>query len=76
MEKGILRQMRRLLPSLMKVGRQMWMDYDKGADVLYISFERHQNANDSEMQDDAIIHKRRKKVVGLTFLNASQFYSS
>ena len=32
------------------------IDYDKEADVLYISFEKPQNADDSIMQGNMIIH--------------------
>jgi uncharacterized protein YuzE len=52
--------------------KQMWIDYDHEADVLYISFQRPQKATDSEMRDDGIIvHRRRKQIVGLTVLEAS-----
>jgi uncharacterized protein YuzE len=52
--------------------KQMWIDYDREADVLYISFQRPQKATDSEMRDDGIIvHRRRKQIVGLTVLEAS-----
>lgn len=48
------------------------VDYDSDADVLYISFERPQKATDSEMRDDGIIiHRRGKRVVGVTILDAS-----
>jgi hypothetical protein len=33
----------------------MWIDYDDEADVLYISFEKPQQATDSEMLDDGIL---------------------
>ncbi|MEE9294681.1 MAG: DUF2283 domain-containing protein [Phycisphaerae bacterium] len=52
--------------------RRMWIDYDAEADVLYISFQRPQRAGDSEMRDDGvIIHRRAKRIVGLTILDAS-----
>lgn len=51
-----------------------WFDYDKEADVLYISFERPQQATDSEMEaDDIIVRRRGKRIVGLTILRASRF---
>lgn len=51
---------------------RMVVDYDSEADVLYISFERPQKATDSEMRDDGIIlHRRGKRVVGVTILDAS-----
>jgi uncharacterized protein YuzE len=51
---------------------RMSVDYDADADVLYLSFERPQKATDSEMRDDGIIiHRRGKKIVGVTILEAS-----
>ncbi len=59
----------------MKIASQMWIDYDKEVDVLYISFEKPQHADDSLMEDNFIIHKRKDKIVGLTLLHASEFNS-
>jgi uncharacterized protein YuzE len=54
-----------------------WFDYDRDADVLYVSFEKPQQATDSEMTpEDIIVRKRDKKIVGLTILNASRFERS
>ena len=53
--------------------RQMWTDYDSQADVLYISFRKPQQADDSLMEDDGnIYHYRGEELVGITVLNASQ----
>lgn len=50
----------------------MWVDYDKEADVLYISFKRPQKATDSEMLDNGIILRFKKDdLVGITVLDAS-----
>jgi uncharacterized protein YuzE len=51
--------------------RQMWTDYDAEADVLYISFRKPQQANDSVMEPDGIHHYRDGELVGLTILHAS-----
>jgi uncharacterized protein YuzE len=52
--------------------KQLWIDYDEEADVLYLSFFKPQRATDSEMRDDGIIvHWRGKKIVGLTIQDAS-----
>jgi len=80
MEKGIVKEIEKILPqvmkvSMMKIARQMWFDYDKQADVLYISFERPQHADDSIMEGDSVIHLREKKVVGVTVLHASKHAS-
>ncbi len=51
----------------------IWIDYDREADVLYINFERPQEATDSVLRDDVLIRKRDGKIIGLTILNASKF---
>jgi len=52
--------------------RQIWLDYDDEADVLYISFRKPQQANDSIMEDDGnIYHYRDDELVGVTVLGAS-----
>jgi len=53
--------------------RRMWIDYDKGADVLYINFKRPQKATDSEMTKEGILLRyREKELVGMTILDASK----
>jgi uncharacterized protein YuzE len=61
------------VPQLVRLpAKQMWIDYDTEADVLYLSFSKPQRATDSELRDDGIIvHRRGKKVVGLTIQDAS-----
>ena len=53
--------------------RQMWLDYDAEADVLYIHFEQHPASTYSKMRDDGIIlDYKDNQLVGLTVLEASQ----
>jgi uncharacterized protein YuzE len=53
--------------------RQTWIDYDEQADVLYISFRKPQQANDSLMEDDGkIYHYHDDELVGVTVMNASK----
>jgi len=61
------------VPQLVRFpAKHLWIDYDAEADVLYLSFAKPQRATDSEMRDDGIIvHRRGKKVVGLTIQDAS-----
>ena len=61
------------VPQLVRFpAKQMWIDYDEEADVLYLSFRKPQKATDSELRDDGIIvHRRGKEVVGLTIQDAS-----
>ncbi len=61
------------LPHLLNLpSKSFWIDYDKEADVLYVSFEKPQNADNSMLEDDAIIHYRCGEVVGVTVLAASK----
>jgi uncharacterized protein YuzE len=62
-----------IAPSLVDLPEsRMWVVYDAEADVLYVGFQRPQRATDSEMRDDGvIIHRRGKRVVGLTIREAS-----
>lgn len=53
---------------------QLWVDYDREVDVLYISFGKPQKADDSEHGTDGIIRRKKKsKMVGITVLNASRY---
>jgi uncharacterized protein YuzE len=52
--------------------RRFWVDYDREADVLYISFQHPQKATDTEMTDEGILLRYRgKQLVGITVLDAS-----
>lgn len=52
--------------------KQIWIDYDEDADVLYLSFCKPQKVTDGDLRDDGIIvHHRGKKAVGLTIQDAS-----
>ena len=52
---------------------KMWIDYDKEADVLYISFKRPQKATESAMLKEGILLRYKKnELVGITVLEASK----
>lgn len=52
--------------------QHMWLDYDKEADVLYVSFRKPQRARETiELDDEILVRKDGKDIVGLTVLNAS-----
>ncbi len=54
--------------------KRFHVDYDKDANVLYISFERPQKATDTEVTEEGILLRYREdKLVGITILNASRF---
>ncbi len=51
---------------------RMWIDYDREADVLYLSFRKPKRAKETiETDDDILIRKDGKEIVGLTILHAS-----
>lgn len=51
----------------------VWTNYDKEADVLYMNFKKPAVADDSELTDDNIIIRYEgKEVIGITILNASK----
>ncbi len=50
----------------------IWIDYDKDADVLYLSFRKPQRAEKTvETDDDVLIRTDGDEIVGITILNAS-----
>ena len=50
----------------------MWFDYDKDADVLYVSFEKPQRATDSVLQDDNVLLRYRgKRLIGITIIGTN-----
>lgn len=52
--------------------RRFWVDYDKEADVLYISFQRPQKATNTKITDEGILLRyRNDQLVGVTVLDAS-----
>ena len=54
--------------------KRFHVDYDKEADILYISFERPQKATDTKVTDEGVLLRYREdKLVGITILNASRF---
>lgn len=75
MEETIIKKVEKIVPEVVDLFLEhLWMDYDKSADVLYVSFEKPQHADESEIfENDTIVHTRKKKIVGVTVLNASKF---
>ncbi|OIO87680.1 MAG: hypothetical protein AUK03_17555 [Anaerolineae bacterium CG2_30_64_16] len=51
---------------------RFWVDYDKEADVLYISLQRPQKATNTKMTDEGILLRYSgDRLVGITILDAS-----
>ena len=52
--------------------KHIWVDYDKEADVLYLSFRKPQRAKKTiETDDDVLIRTDDNQIVGITIMNAS-----
>ncbi len=52
--------------------QQVWIDYDREVDVLYMSFRKPQRATESvEIEEDVLIRKDGSDIVGITVMNAS-----
>ncbi|MBN1866003.1 DUF2283 domain-containing protein [Candidatus Sumerlaeota bacterium] len=52
--------------------RHVWIDYDKEADVLHMSFRKSQGATKTvEVNEDILVRKGGRTVVGVTIMNAS-----
>ncbi|MDI6770210.1 MAG: DUF2283 domain-containing protein [Anaerolineales bacterium] len=53
--------------------KNIWLTYDKEADVLYLNFKKPSHADDSELLDnDVIVRYENEDIVGMTILNASK----
>jgi len=51
----------------------VWINYDKEADVMYINFKRPSNADNSEITDDDIIVRYENgEIIGITVMHASK----
>jgi uncharacterized protein YuzE len=74
METAEISQIFKALPFIKNTGaKHLWFDFDDEADVLYISFERPQNATDTDFfKDDILLRLREDKIVGITITNASK----
>ncbi|MBI5325708.1 MAG: DUF2283 domain-containing protein [Ignavibacteriae bacterium] len=63
-----------IIPHILNIAeKQMWLDYDNDADVLYVNFKKPQRATDSEMLENGVfLRYKDNDVVGLTKLDASK----
>jgi uncharacterized protein YuzE len=74
MATAAVKEIFKALPHIKKTGaKHIWFDFDEGADVLYISLEKPQNATDTDILENGIfLRTRGKKVVGITITNFSK----
>lgn len=78
MEQRIINSSKMAVADLVQLARfgndKLFIDYDKEADVLYVSFGKPQKADNAIQGKDGIIRRKKdSKVVGLTILNTSRF---
>jgi len=68
--RGVVKEVFEAMPHLKRLpSDHFWVDYDREADVLYVSFDRPQRATDSVMQDDNVLLRYRgRKLVGITVI--------
>ncbi len=73
-EKEIVRSALKAVAGLVGLpSSQMWVDYDREADVLYLNFRRPPVEAEGEMTEDGILVRRMGvEVVGVTILDASK----
>ncbi|HOV81903.1 MAG TPA: DUF2283 domain-containing protein [Methanothrix sp.] len=63
-----------VVPHLLKMpSKRIWIDYDEDADVLYISFQKPQHADESEMDENIIYHYQGEDLVGITVIGAKKY---
>lgn len=73
MDTSTVNEIIRDVTGLLKICDQWWLDFDREADVLYISLKRPQQATDSELtDDDVLLSYHDDELVGITVLHASQ----
>jgi uncharacterized protein YuzE len=73
MSSGLLDNCMTMASDMLKLPMEhIWLDYDKEADVLYMSFRKPQRATKTiELDNHVLVRKDGNSIVGLTVLNAS-----
>ena len=62
------------IPYMLKMpSHRIWIDYDEDMDVLYMSFQKPQHADDSIMEGNVVYHYSGKKIVGITVIGAKKY---
>jgi uncharacterized protein YuzE len=68
-----INEIKSIMPYLLK-HKNLWVNYDEGADTLYLHFTKPNVAEDSEQVDDNTIvrYDDKGEIIGVTILNASK----
>ena len=57
--------------------KNLIINYDNEADVLYVSFDSPQKADDTDFfSDNVLVRKKNKAIIGLTLLHFKKSLSS
>jgi uncharacterized protein YuzE len=65
-----------LIPHIVRSSRKkVWIDYDRGADMLYISFVYPPNAVEHEEDENGVIRNYNAdgELTGITIISAKRF---
>ena len=77
MEQQIIQSAKPAINDLIKLAKasssQIWVDNDREADVLYMSFGKPQKADNATQEHNIITRSSKGKVIGITILNASTY---
>jgi uncharacterized protein YuzE len=82
MEKKMINNLQNSLPAVFLLlksqkNNRLLVDYDKEADVLYISFGINQKPDNTEIfSDNVLLRKKGKQTIGVTLLNASTYLNN
>lgn len=76
MEKTVINDFKAISPLFIKYPN-LWSNYDKQADVLYVNFSKPAKKADNTIitDDDIILRYMNNNLIGLTFLHVSEQYS-
>ncbi len=68
-----IKEIKSIMPYLLK-HKNLWANYDEGADTLYLHFTKPNVADDSEQIDENTIVRYDKggEIIGVTILHASK----
>ncbi len=74
-DRQVVREVFQAMPHLRRLSsNHLWVDYDREADVLYVSFQKPQRATDSVLQDDNVLLRYRgRKLVGMTIIGTKKW---
>jgi uncharacterized protein YuzE len=82
MEKKMINNLQNSLPAVFLLlksqkNNRLLVDYDKEADVLYVSFEINQKPDNTEIfSDNVLLRKKGKQTIGITLINASTYLNN